>query len=334
FLKGETRQARLGREGRLPIAQVLQIGREIAQGLAAAHANGLIHRNIKPPNIWLEDRELNPENNAGDSSRAKLLDFGLALPVGTGERITEAGRWVGTPHYMSPEQTRGMALDHRGDLFSLGVVLYEMACGSLPFNGTDYLSILVAVSNDDPKALAELRPDLPSAFTDLVHHLLAKEPDQRPKNATAVVAALQAIEGGKEPPVNQREHAGPKQARVWPRRIAASLAAVVILTAGTFLFTRPRPQAQENAEPKPQAAAGEPIRIGILHSLSGDLAATESSIVDATLLAIEDINENGGVLGRPVTPVMADGASDEETFACEATRLIRDEKTVAVFGCW
>ena len=146
--------------------------------------------------------------------------------------------------------------------------------------------------------------------------------------------ALQAIESGKEPVIIHREPAGPKKVHPRRRRFAASLVALAILTAGAFLFTRPRPQAQETSEPAPQVSAREPIRIGILHSLSGDLAATESSIVDATLLAIEDINENGGVLGRPIEPMLADGASDEDAFAREATRLICNEKTAAVFGCW
>jgi serine/threonine protein kinase len=159
FLKGETLQARLQREGKLPASQVVPIGLEVAEGLAAAHAHGLIHRDVKPASIWLEERDQNSGSKSGVPSRAKVLDFGLALPVGTGERITEAGRWVGTPHYMSPEQTRGLAVDHRTDLFSLGTVLYEAASGSMPFDGSDYLRVLVAVSNDDPKPWRNYAPN-------------------------------------------------------------------------------------------------------------------------------------------------------------------------------
>jgi urea transport system substrate-binding protein len=335
FLKGETLQARLRREGELPAAQVVQIGREVAEGLAAAHAHGLIHRDIKPANIWLEERNHDSGSQSGVPNRAKVLDFGLALPVGTGERITEAGRWVGTPHYMSPEQTRGLAVDHRTDLFSLGTVLYEAASGSLPFDGNDYLSVLVAVSNDDPKPLAQLCPELPAGLADLVGRLLAKEPDQRPENAAEVIQALQGVEIGK-PPENRRTLLKPRgPAKLKLRRLIVGLTALVIATTGAFFFARPNNEGQQRSEPSsPVAAASEPIRVGILHSLSGDLATTESSIVDATILAIEEINDNGGVLGRPIEPVVADGASDEDTFTREAERLILKEQTAAVFGCW
>jgi urea transport system substrate-binding protein len=334
FLKGETLQARLQREGKLPASDVLRIGREVAEGLAAAHARGLIHRDIKPANIWLEEREHNSGSNAAAPSRAKVLDFGLALPVGTGERITEAGRWVGTPHYMSPEQTRGLGVDHRTDLFSLGVVLYEAASGSLPFNGSDYLSILVAVSNEDPKPLAEISPESPAGLTNLVETLLSKEPDGRPRTAAAVIDALQSVELGKAPIFSRSSPPRAKSARPNLRKILAGLAALVLATAGVFLFSRPRYEARHAEDPPTAAPTGEPIRVGILHSLSGDLATTESSIVDATIQAIEEINDNGGVLGRPIEPVVADGASDEDTFSREAERLILKEKTAAVFGCW
>src|SRR5262249_50839357 len=99
-------------------------------------------------------------------------------------------------------------------------------------------------------------------------------------------------------------------------------------------WTWPSRQTKQPSESPVAAPAGEPIRIGVLHSLTGELAATESSVVDATLLAIQDLNEPGGVLGRPILPVLAAGRSREETFPREATRLIVDEHVAAVFGCW
>src|SRR5262249_27717391 len=119
FLEGEPLDARLQRETRLAVPEVLRIGREIAEGLAAAHERGLIHRGIKPANVWLE----------GEKGVAKLLDFGLARSAGDGTQLTTAGAIVGTPAYMAPEQATGGGVDARCDLFSLGCVLYRLCTG-------------------------------------------------------------------------------------------------------------------------------------------------------------------------------------------------------------
>ena len=123
LLRGESLAERLvgsgDRSEPLPVAEVLRVGREIATGLEAAHRAGLIHRDIKPGNIWLEDR----------TGRVKLLDFGLARAVDGGDQLTQPGAMLGTPSYMAPEQARGDAVDTRADLFSLGCVMYQMAAG-------------------------------------------------------------------------------------------------------------------------------------------------------------------------------------------------------------
>src|SRR5581483_3887523 len=116
LLLGESLDQRLRREGKLPLVEVLRLGREIALGLAAAHQRGLIHRDIKPANLWLE----------AETGRVKLLDFGLARAVGQGNQLTQQGAIIGTPAYMAPEQGQGKSLDHRCDLFSLGCVLYRL----------------------------------------------------------------------------------------------------------------------------------------------------------------------------------------------------------------
>jgi formylglycine-generating enzyme required for sulfatase activity len=183
FLKGESLDERLKREGTLPIAEVVRIGREIAEGLAAAHDRGLVHRDIKPGNIWLE----------GPRGRVKILDFGLARPLkGTGPapEITQSGAVVGTPAYMSPEQGRGQPLDFRTDLFSLGGVLYRAGTGQTPFQGADTASILMALAADTPIDPRRLNPQIPGPLAGVILRLLEKDPALRPQSARDVARLL------------------------------------------------------------------------------------------------------------------------------------------------
>ena len=171
--------------GRKPtVAQLLRMGREIAEGLAAAHERSLIHRDVKPGNIWLDSTH---------KGRVKILDFGLAR-VGTEDvHLTRTGAIVGTPAYMSPEQARGEKVDARGDLFSLGCVLYRLCTGAMPFVGDTTTSLLMALALDHPKPVRDLNPDVQAALSDLVMRLLEKDPAKRPQSAREVVQAIQAI---------------------------------------------------------------------------------------------------------------------------------------------
>jgi serine/threonine protein kinase len=187
LLQGESLEARLSRcGGRLPLPEVLRIGREIAEGLAAAHAKGLVHRDIKPANIWLEE----------DRNRVKIVDFGLARGAGADAHFTQAGAVIGTPSYMAPEQANGEEVDARCDLFSLGAVLYRMSTGRLPFDGKDTLAVLTALATKTPLPPNKIVPSLPRAFSDLVMRLLAKERDKRPQSAREVIERIKAIEDG------------------------------------------------------------------------------------------------------------------------------------------
>jgi hypothetical protein len=184
-LSGESLADCLEREGRLPADEIVRIGKEIALGLAAAHAAGLVHRDIKPANIWLEKAE----DGVSTRGRVRLLDFGLVQVEGH-RGLTEVGVLVGTPAYMAPEQARGEPVDSRSDLFSLGSVLYTMAAGRPPFRGESSYAILRALCEEQPPALRELAPDLPEPLVALIERLLAKEPAQRCQSAAEVVGWL------------------------------------------------------------------------------------------------------------------------------------------------
>jgi serine/threonine protein kinase len=174
------------KDGRKPnLAQILRMGREIAEGLAAAHARGLIHRDIKPGNIWLD---------SDHKDRVKILDFGLAR-VGTDDvHLTRSGAIVGTPAYMSPEQGAGQKVDARTDLFSLGCILYRFCTGAMPFAGDTTMALLTALAVADPKPVRELNPDIPAPLADLVMRLLAKKPADRPASAQEVAEQIESIE--------------------------------------------------------------------------------------------------------------------------------------------
>jgi serine/threonine protein kinase len=187
LLQGQSLEDRLREEGGwLQLPEVLRIGKEIAEGLAAAHDRDLIHRDIKPANIWLEEGK----------DRVKIVDFGLARAAGGDARLTQTGAVMGTPQYMAPEQANGEAVDYRCDLFSLGSVLYRLSTGQLPFKGKDTMSTLMALASKTPEPPRDIDPGLPVAFSDLIMHLLAKDPDDRPKSAQDVLHSLEEVETG------------------------------------------------------------------------------------------------------------------------------------------
>lgn len=263
FLHGEPLDAYLKRVGRLPLEDVLWIGREVAEGLAAAHDRGLIHRDIKPGNIWLERLE------GKDKPRVKILDFGLARVAGQqAQHLTRTGFIVGTPGYMAPEQARaGQKLDSRCDLFSLGCVLYRMCAGQDPFQGEDAMSILLAVALEQPRPLRELNSQVPPTLAVLVTDLLAKNPAERPASARRVAEKLATIERGrtqKVPPASMaaamRERDAEAAQPLAPKaggaaRPKAELPAVRPQPPGAGNAGKPRPEAPA-ARPVPSAASG------------------------------------------------------------------------------
>lgn len=188
YLEGQSLEEIIQKKKRLNWIQIMRLGREIARGLAVAHANGLIHRDVKPANIWLEVID----KQAG-KTRLKLLDFGLARYVQQEGGVTQAGMVVGTPHYVSPEQARGRELDPRSDLFSLGVVLYRLCTRKYPFEGEDTLALLTSLAVDDPLPMRHHKPEIPQELDDFVLRLLAKNPNDRPASAKEVADELQEL---------------------------------------------------------------------------------------------------------------------------------------------
>jgi len=186
FLKGEPLDARLKRS-RLDVPEIVAIGRQSAEGLEAAHKHGLIHRDIKPANIWLEKTD-----SAG--IRVKILDFGLARNSGEEKQLTQSGAIMGTPAYMAPEQARGLEVDHRADLFSLGCILYEMCTGKRAFAGRDTMSILTSLALDAPVEPIKLNPQLPPALSRITMQLLEKAPGKRMASARDVAEALKKLQ--------------------------------------------------------------------------------------------------------------------------------------------
>ncbi len=212
FLEGESLGHRLRNGPALSVSEVLQIGSQVAAGLAAAHRCGLIHRDIKPDNIFLTadgERSRTRESlgqPVSESHRSlttsatepcvKLLDFGLARSVADTNVATllDERDWVlGTPAFMSPEQAQALPVDHRTDLFSLGCVLYRLLTGRLPFEGTTHDELLRARLTQSAMSLHVVAPQLPPALTSLIDQLLARDQYRRPASADDVATRLQAL---------------------------------------------------------------------------------------------------------------------------------------------
>ena len=224
YYPGETLETLL-EHGPLPLERAVDLGSQIARGLAAAHDRGVTHRDIKPGNIIITAQGV-----------AKILDFGLAtLPDAA---VTRADRTLGTVAYMSPERVSGRAADHRTDLWSLGVVLYEMVVGSRPFRGDSEVGVLYAIVHESYTPPSALRPEVPEALERVIERLLAKEPADRYPNA---VAALQALETGNDADASPAHRSADRLRTKRPRRrrrvYAIAVAGIVVsATALNWIF--------------------------------------------------------------------------------------------------
>lgn len=180
YVDGKTLQELVDRKKKLPVSEVTRIGLQIATALAVAHEAGVIHCDLKPANVLLtlDDRDV------------RVTDFGIALAQHD-QPIDEGAKYLGTPHYMSPEQFRVDRVDHRSDLFGLGVLLFRALTGQLPFEASSIRELREAVCEHEPPEIESLRPDAPNWLCELTRQLLQKNADQRPQSARDVVTILE-----------------------------------------------------------------------------------------------------------------------------------------------
>jgi serine/threonine protein kinase len=210
FLEGESLAECLARESKLPEQRILRIVQQATGALGAAHAKGIVHRDIKPENLFLLRRK--------EQDFVKVVDFGISKSLRMSDeqeepqRLTQTGMVLGTPLYMSPEQARGDdELDHRVDLYALGVIMYEAATGRVPFSGNNYLSVISQVLNEQPKSLREIRPEISDEFEAICLKAMAKDRRDRYDSAEEMVADLGAL---LEDPTHSTERAkitGPRK---------------------------------------------------------------------------------------------------------------------------
>jgi uncharacterized protein (TIGR03067 family) len=232
FIPGETLQQRLDRTGPLDVAETLRIGRQVSEGLAAAHAQGLIHRDIKPANVMIE---------GGTGHRAKLTDFGLARAADDAS-ISQSGIVAGTPMYMAPEQAQGNTLDHRADLFSLGSVLYVMCSGRPPFRASGTLAVLKRVCEEEPRPIREIIPEVPEWLCRIVEKLHAKDPAARFQSAREVADTLADCERQIHAHSGLKDYSRIPDKKPTPRRyrrFAIALWLVAVLFWALLLYGEP-----------------------------------------------------------------------------------------------
>jgi predicted Ser/Thr protein kinase len=281
YLEGVTLGEAMSQEGGLPIEETVNIGAQVAEALAAAHAVGVVHRDLKPDNVFLLD---SPQGYF-----VKILDFGIAKVMHSGQKLTAVGSVMGTPHYMSPEQATGARTDVRTDIYSLGVMMYEMACGKVPFDAENPLAVISMQVTDDPPPLRKRLPagrSLPQGLESVIMKCLAKEPDERFLTMHDVQAALERIEQGGVPLVappssgddgasasmieelvkdtDFRELRKGERRRRWGTRAAVALGTILVLGSAGFLLRDriegllARTTAEAQPEPRPAPAPVAP----------------------------------------------------------------------------
>lgn len=254
YVKGDSLQKRINDEGPLELKEVLRIAKQTAAGLAAAHAQGLVHRDVKPANILLAD----------GVERVTITDFGLARAADDAS-LTVSGTIAGTPQYMSPEQARGETVDQRSDLFSLGSVIYAMCTGRAPFRADSSLGVLRRISDARPRPIHEVNADIPPWMCKLVERLHAKAPEDRYSSALAVEEDLeQCLAHVQQPSRESLPHAlttsVPRQffAKHWQTTISLFVAVLFVIVVLTLPALREAPSGPSGSTNEDAVASPTP----------------------------------------------------------------------------
>ena len=222
FVQGQSLQTRVDQHGPLSVKEILRIAVQSADGLSAAHAQGVVHRDVKPSNIMLEN----------DVERALLTDFGLARAADDAT-VTRSGVIAVTPHYMSPEQASGGIVDERSDLFSLGALLYFMATGHPPFRAERALAVLNRICNDRHRSVWEVNPDIPDELSAIIDRLLHKKPHKRFASAAQTrEVLLSLLEKLQRPGMTKRRSGIQRWIRIRRRQFIIGTTAII----GTAIF--------------------------------------------------------------------------------------------------
>ena len=296
YLEGESLAECLSRETQLSEQRILRIVSQAASALAAAHAKGIVHRDIKPENLFILQRK--------DTDFVKVVDFGISKSLRASSeeeettRLTQTGMVLGTPLYMSPEQARGDdELDHRVDVYALGVIMYEASTGRVPFIGNNYLSVISQVLNEEPKPLRVLRPELSEEFEAVVLKAMSKDVNDRYASANDMLADVNLL---LEDPTRSTERAkitgprrrikkgAPSSSRyvVWIGGIAVVVAAVI------FSVTQLLGSANKPADPAAGSGgavvvvAGPAIDAGVAPTVVDAVAAPETQFITISIKTI------------------------------------------------
>jgi serine/threonine-protein kinase len=318
----------------IPVARLVHIAKQIAQGLSAAHAAGIVHRDLKPDNVHVIAR-------GTDKDFVKVLDFGIAKVGGESARITRAGSVFGTPHYMSPEQAAGAPVDQRTDIYALGVILYEMAAGKVPFDADNFMGILTQHMYKAPVPIRALVPqqDIPAGLDAIVLKCLSKKPDSRYATMDDLVTDFEALEAGTMPravadmmarsggfnvPVDYFRNPGGMPAPVpgmpagYGRRSAARLYWVVALTASVLVaFLLVVIVREVRGAPSASAGAGTTSSVPTVPPTPATVVPVETTVVVVSVdPADAKVTRDGADLGSaPAVLHLAPGESATLTIA-------------------
>src|SRR5919197_469193 len=279
LVEGKTLKELLEEEGRLPVPQALEIALQVARGLAFAHEHGLVHRDVKPQNVILN----------GDG-RAKVTDFGIARSLDV-QGVTQSGAVLGTSNYIAPEQASGRPVDQTTDVYSLGVVLYELLTGEVPFPGESFVAVAMQHVSERPPSVLDVRPDVAVRVAHAVDRALEKDPAERFPTMDAFAAELEACLAEPGSPSDTDTDVTllrrPPMVRVRRRRllpVALVALGLVLLALAVAALLLHRSSGQRSKKTSKPGAAARPVRLGGVGSYDpdGDHAEHDEDVSKAT----------------------------------------------------